>query len=186
VVIIPAVQEAYNSTICASESRAALPVVSRNPFPVCFLYCSTVIANDLYHNHTLKNSKFNEVSSDLTLFSSDGDFLFRSFGCQGIRSNVSLFTLRRAEMNCTALQDARIVPVFKERERSADGPGSVKLQIVTDDPLWLARTLNRAACVTRDFDHPSTPPACTIGHLLRCRDQFWLMSYRRGTRDFMA
>jgi hypothetical protein len=57
VVIIPAVQEAYNSTICASESRAALPVVSRNPFPVCFLYCSTVIANDLYHHSPLKEAR---------------------------------------------------------------------------------------------------------------------------------
>jgi len=55
VAIIPAVQEANDSTSCASESRAAFPVVSHNPFLVCFLYCSTVIANDFYHNHTSKN-----------------------------------------------------------------------------------------------------------------------------------
>src|SRR5436189_4112653 len=54
--IIPAVQEAYDSTSFASELRAALPVVSHNPFLVCFFDCSTVIANDFYHNHTLKMS----------------------------------------------------------------------------------------------------------------------------------
>jgi len=55
VAIIPAIQEAYDSTSCASELRAAFPVVSHNPFLVCLLYCPTVIANDLYHNYTLKN-----------------------------------------------------------------------------------------------------------------------------------
>ena len=60
-------------------------------------------------------------------------------------------------MNCTALQDASVVPMIKERDRSADGSGGVILQIVTDDPLWLALTLDRAACITRDSDHPEYP-----------------------------
>jgi hypothetical protein len=66
VAIIPAVQKAYDSTSCASELRAALPVVSYNPLLVCFLDCSTVIANDLYHITPQVCLEF--VQLDLKLF----------------------------------------------------------------------------------------------------------------------
>ena len=55
VAIVPAIQEPYESPICAGERGAALPVISQDPFLLRFLHSTTVIANDLYHNDTCKD-----------------------------------------------------------------------------------------------------------------------------------
>ncbi len=95
VAAVPAIEESNDSANCSRRPRAAFPVVTQNPFPIRFLYLSTVIANDFYHNHTClslnsdraRNSQHNpELCASHRAMSLGGITPLWSLVCAGIRS----------------------------------------------------------------------------------------------------
>ena len=74
----------------------------------------------------------------------------------------------------TALQDPRVVPSIKERNRPSDRLWSIKQQIVAKNPVLLARLLDDPARVARNSYHwsfvnalmPSQSPGDVFIHLV--------------------